>query len=61
MLNSGAIRLICLWLSGQLIETMEAETDSNATMYSCVYGATTVIVSHNLFKTIIGTRQQREN
>jgi len=41
---------------------MEAKTDSNATLYSCVYGATSVIVSHhNLFKTMTGTRQQREN
>jgi hypothetical protein len=41
---------------------MEAETDSNATMYSCVYGATTVAVSrHNIFKTMTGTKQQREN
>jgi len=40
---------------------MKAETDSNATMYSCVYGTTTVIVSHNLFKTMTGTRQQRAN
>jgi hypothetical protein len=41
---------------------MEAETDSNATVYSCVYGTTTVIISHhNLFKTITGTKQQREN
>jgi len=30
-------------------------------MYLCVYGATTVIISHNLFKTTTGTRQQREN
>jgi hypothetical protein len=41
---------------------MEAETNSNATMYSCVYGATTVVVSHhNLFKTMTGTKQQKEN